>query len=203
MYIPRPFALTERQALQLVKAYPFATVTTATPMQASHIPLLLRNGADGSAFLEGHMAKANPHTKTLDGSEVLCIFHGPHAYISGEDYVTGPAVPTWNYVAVHVYGKAQVLNTSANQEVAKRLLAEYDADYEDKPETYQPAFIEKLANAIVSFQITIDKVEGKAKLGQNKRPEDQAKTLTRLKSSEDFADLQLGSFIEHTLPNLD
>lgn len=77
---------------------------------ATHIPLELEVGADGNDILVGHIAKANPQWKGFtEDKEVLCIFNGPHAYISSSWYKE-EEVPTWNYIAVHVYGELKILN---------------------------------------------------------------------------------------------
>ena len=72
---------------------------------ATHIPLELDKDSNGKDILYGHIAKANPQWKYFDdASEVLCIFNGPHSYVSSSWYKE-EEVPTWNYIAVHIYGK--------------------------------------------------------------------------------------------------
>ncbi len=111
MYIPSSFA--ERNVSKLhdfVTANSFATLVSANSPrsnnggepQASHLPLLCDRTFGPLGQLVGHMATANPHWRQLDGEKVLAIFAGPHAYISPTWYETDNAVPTWNYVAVHV-----------------------------------------------------------------------------------------------------
>ena len=108
MYVPASFAVSDEKTLEsFIERYDFATLITgsATGLVASHIPLMLRRSV-GNAFLIGHVARANSQWEHFDGNtEALAIFHGPHAYVSPTWYTTSPAVPTWNYAAVHVYGK--------------------------------------------------------------------------------------------------
>ena len=108
MYVPASFAISDEKILEsFIERYDFATMTSSSSagLVASHIPIMLRRSA-GKAVLVGHVARANSHWRQFDGSaESLAIFQGPHAYVSPSWYATGPAVPTWNYSAVHVYGK--------------------------------------------------------------------------------------------------
>ena len=108
MYIPE-FNRVEDRAVALVfmQANPFALlISTADGVPfASHVPILARE-VEGKLHLRGHVAKANPHWKSINqNQESLVIFHGPHAYLSPSLYDLRESVPTWNYAAVHVYGK--------------------------------------------------------------------------------------------------
>ena len=108
MYVPASFAISDEKTLEsFIERYDFATLTSSssTGLVASHIPIMLRRSA-GRAVLIGHVARANSQWQQFDGTaEALAIFHGPHAYVSPTWYATSPAVPTWNYAVVHVYGK--------------------------------------------------------------------------------------------------
>src|SRR5215204_4517774 len=108
MYVPASFAISDEKTLEsFIERYDFATLTSSssTGLVASHIPIMLRRSG-GRAVLLGHVARANSQWQQFDGrAEALAIFHGPHAYVSPTWYATSPAVPTWNYAAVHVYGK--------------------------------------------------------------------------------------------------
>src|SRR5215471_19198631 len=108
MYIPASFDVSDERILEwFIGRYAFATLITSSSagLSASHIPITLRK-REGRGCLIGHVARANGQWRTFDGkAEALAIFHGPHAYISPTWYATAPAVPTWNYAAVHAYGK--------------------------------------------------------------------------------------------------
>src|SRR5690606_8569265 len=95
------------KAFDLIDAYGFATVVTTKDgvPWASHLPVLLDRGEAGSGILRSHMARANEQWNHFDPDrEVLCIFQGPHSYVSPSWYASKVAVPTWNYATVHVYG---------------------------------------------------------------------------------------------------
>ncbi len=105
MYIPAAFAVKDEAILfDFIDRHSFATLVSTiddVPF-ATHLPVLLDRARNR---LLGHVAYANPHWRCFDGvREVLIIFQGPHAYVSPSWYVETPAVPTWNYAAVHVYG---------------------------------------------------------------------------------------------------
>jgi transcriptional regulator len=110
MYIPRPFVVADHAAkLALIDRYPFGTLTTvaAGRLRSSSLPFLL--GAD-RATLDAHVAHANTHWHEFEGAtDVLIGFIGPNAYISPSWYVSENMVPTWNYVAVEVRGRIELL----------------------------------------------------------------------------------------------
>lgn len=108
MFIPAPFKLNESEAYDVIRENGFATLFSlheGMPF-ATHLPLLVN--ADKSC-LYGHFALQNPQWKDIIGQSVLAVFHGPHCYISPSWYETNKAVPTWNYITVHVYGEVELL----------------------------------------------------------------------------------------------
>ena len=140
------------------------------------------------------MARANNQWRTFDGSaEALAIFHGPHAYVSPTWYVTSPAVPTWNYAAVHVYGKPAA---SADRDFTKAALVDLVTKYEStrsnpwRAEGLAPDLFDKLASAIVAFEMPVQRIEGNFKLGQNRLREDRAGMLAGLEG-EGTSDAEL------------
>lgn len=180
MYIPSHFSVTETQSIHdFVRAHAFATViSTVDGMPyASHVPLVLHTGADGDR-LQGHVARINPHWQAWsDDAQVLVIFRGPHGYVSPTWYAAGPAVPTWNYMAVHATGTVSLLDDPAST------LAALIGSYEAAPlsaELMPPAYVEKLSAHIVAFEIRVDRWEGKSKLSQNRPQVDQAKVARAL-----------------------
>jgi transcriptional regulator len=178
VYIPNHFAVTDKeQQLDLIERFPFGALTTVTAgrIRTSHIPFLLeRNeGGIGPALL-GHVARANPHWSELaDCTDLLVSFVGPNAYISPSWYQTPNQVPTWNYVAVEVRGRVQVLDDPAQRlGVVDRLSAHHERHLptpwrSDKLNARRRA---ALLDAIVAFRIDVDAIEAKAKLGQNRAP---------------------------------
>src|SRR5262245_45198 len=111
MYIPASFRVDDPDVLDaFVEQYSFATLVSVRDSSpfATHVPLLIDRER---RVLLGHFARANPHCDAIGSTfESLAIFNGPHAYISPSWYATAPAVPTWNYAAVHVYGRLSAIS---------------------------------------------------------------------------------------------
>ncbi|MBC3951446.1 FMN-binding negative transcriptional regulator [Pseudomonas folii] len=168
-------------------------------MQASHVPLLLRADQGANGTLYGHLARPNPQWRALEnGAQALVIFPGADAYISPSFYPAkaehGKVVPTWNYVAVHAYGVAQVFNDPQRLlEVVSGLTDKHESGraspwaVADAPADY----IDKMLNAIVGFALPIERLEGKRKLGQNRSAADFAGVREGLTASVDIKDQEL------------
>ena len=205
MYVPASFAVSDEKILEsFIERYDFATMTSASSagLVASHIPIMLRRSA-GKAVLVGHVARANSQWQQFDGkAEALAIFHGPHAYVSPTWYARSPAVPTWNYAAVHVYGKPHTREEGEFTAGALRDLVARHEDSRAKPwraDDLPRDFFEKLAGATVAFEMPIDRIEGNFKLGQNRSQADRLGMLQGL-DAEKSADAEaLAAFIRETL----
>ena len=149
------------------------------------------------------MAKANRHWKLFnEQDETLVIFNGPHSYISPNWYATQVTVPTWNYVTVHVYGKARILESDA--ELTTILAETVDKHESGLPgpwtTAHVPADMEATLHlALVGFEIEITRIEGKFKLGQNRSREDREKMLAVLQASGDSESMALARFMEREL----
>ena len=201
MYVPASFAVSDVKTLDsFIERYEFATLTSSssTGLVASHIPIILRRSA-GKAVLVGHVARANDQWRQFDGNaEALAIFHGPHAYVSPTWYATAPAVPTWNYAAVHVYGKPLARDEGDfTAAVLRDLVARHEVSRAKPWRTEDLArdFFEKLAKAIVAFEMPIDRIEGKFKLGQNRSQDDRAGMLEGLDAEKSPDAEALAAFI--------
>jgi transcriptional regulator len=205
MYVPASFAISDEKILEsFIERYDFATLTSSssTGLVASHIPIMLRPVA-GKTVLIGHVARANDQWRHFDGkAEALAIFHGPHAYISPTWYSTSPAVPTWNYAAVHVYGKPRAREEGDFTAAALRDLVARHEGSRAKPwrmEDLASDFYEKLARAIVAFEMPIHRIEGKFKLGQNRSQDDRIGMLEGLDAEKSPDAEALAAFIRETL----
>jgi transcriptional regulator len=177
MHIPKVFQQNDSIHLQdIMVKYPFASLIThsETGVEVNHIPFFL-DKSTGKAVLQGHIAKANPLWKNVkDKSDVLLVFHGPNCYISPNLYPTkkenGRAVPTWNYVAVHVKGvmltrfddqfKLDMLNNLTHQHEQNQ---ESPWSINDAPEQY----IKRMLPAIVGLEVQIESITGQWKVSQN------------------------------------
>ena len=153
----------------------------------THIPLELYTRLDGTEVLEGHIARANPQWKDLpDGTEVMVIFNGPHSYISSSWY-DHENVPTWNYVAVHVYGKYSQVEGDELVAALSRLTDKFEVNSE-KPvsvKDFSEPFMKSHLRALVGFKIEITDIQAKQKLSQNRDDKNHAAIVEKLESSED------------------
>jgi transcriptional regulator len=190
MYIPKAFEVTDRETLHtFIEANSFATLVTFADGRpfATRLPLILERGGSAKGTLIGHLARANPHWRSFDGhAQALGMFDGPHAYISPSWYVTSPAVPTWNYATVHVYGAPRIIDDPRRVEAIVNRLVEIHEGTLPCPwseRSVPPEFKANLLKAIVGFEMPIDRIEGKFKFGQNRPIEDQMATLTELEKT--------------------
>lgn len=198
MYIPKDFEEARLPVLHnMMRANSFATLVSAdasgVPV-ATHLPVMLDDSRGEFGTLIAHVARANPHWRTFHGDqEALVVFTGAHGYISPSWYSTDRAVPTWNYVAVHAYGRPKLIEDGA---AVLRILADLVSTYESGRETpwqldsAPEAYIANMARAIVAFEIPIDRLEGKAKLSQN-RPDDIENVIAVLTAQGDAGSIAL------------
>src|SRR5687767_9073974 len=110
MYSPKYYQNTNLESIvDFMKRYSFATIVTVKDnhQSATHLPFVIEQH-DDKIILSSHCSVANPQWKELTDHQVLVIFTEPHAYISPKNYEKELNVPTWNYIAVHAYGKAQI-----------------------------------------------------------------------------------------------
>jgi transcriptional regulator len=206
MYIPAAFKIDNWETLAaFMHENSFATVISyadGAPF-ASHLPILLEDAAGPPGRLLGHMARANPQWRHFaGGAEVLIIFHGPHGYVSPQWYKDQPAVPTWNYAAVHAYGLAQILNDEdAVTSILDRTVRKYEAGRTPAWSGELPSeFAAAKRKAIVAFEVRISRLEGKFKLGQNRSAEDLRGVVAALKQSARGDDQSLADFMKLHLP---
>ncbi len=191
MYTPKAFALTERAELHaLMERFGFAVVITVRGgvPQATHLPLRLDPAAGEHGTLIGHLARANEQWRDLaSGREALIIFAADHAYISPSWYETDPSVPTWNYSAVHAYGTPHIIEDAGRVEAILRdLTAHHEAQFAAPwPMDLDPDYLQRQLRALVAFEIPIARLEGKAKLSQNRPTVDRRGVVAALAASDD------------------
>ncbi len=162
---------------------------------ATHIPMLLDTNDNGQEVLVGHIAKANPQWHSFVAQpDILAIFTAYHAYISASWY-NHENVPTWNYIAVHCYGKIRIMETAALYESLKKLVDKYEA-YSEQPmrlEAMSEKMIQGQMRGIVGFEIAIEKIEANYKLSQNRNEEDYQNIIRELESRGDEHSLRIAA----------
>jgi len=199
MYIPAHFEQPDIGIMhELIRAYPLATVVTLSSagLNANHIPLHLTDDSSTFGVLAGHVARANPICR--EEGDVLAVFQGPDAYISPSWYATkqetGKVVPTWNYAAVHAYGNLQIIDDAAwLRGQLEALTSDHEAAFAKpwKVEDAPADFTDKLLEAIVGIEITINRLEGKWKVSQNQPPRNRVGVVQGLRENGQTAMAEL------------
>ncbi|RDV26818.1 FMN-binding negative transcriptional regulator [Alteromonas aestuariivivens] len=196
MYIPEHTKIEPLARLhEFMQSFSFATLVSPG-LTATHLPLLLKPEEGKHGILYGHFARANPHWKHIEGQSTLVIFNGPHSYISPSWYHKHPAVPTWNYAAVHAYGTVSLLNDEETAAMLEHSMSHYDPELLHQPEIVSQQLRERLLAAIVGFSITLTHVEGVQKLGQHRSQRDQQSVFEALGQSKNPMDRALAEYME-------
>ncbi|MGP1679607.1 MAG: FMN-binding negative transcriptional regulator [Burkholderiales bacterium] len=189
MYVPRHNQIEDRAALlAYMRAYSFAALASAGPagLMATHLPFVIEE-QDGRITLLAHMAKANPQWRDLAGAaEAMVIFMQPHAYVSPRLYDSRQNVPTWNYVAVHAYGRpALIEERAAKMELQQKLIRQHDMGYLAQLAELPEAYIDARLAAIVSFSLAVTRIDARYKLSQDKNPAERERIARELEASGD------------------
>jgi transcriptional regulator len=169
--------------LELVRRNPFALlVSGGDPPVATHTPILLPAGAESLDTLVGHMARANPQWRSLEG-EVLVVFSGPHGYVSPTAYGYTPAVPTWNYAAVHVTGTVELIDDRDETLAVVEHTVQAAEALRDEPwdMTSSRGRFAELVGGVVAFRVHVRSVRSNFKLSQDMPPEVRARVRADLR----------------------
>lgn len=187
------YAAPSRAAVvDLVHRNPFALVVSGgSPPVATHIPVILPGDVLEDAVLLGHMARVNPQWQSF-GREVLVVFSGPHGYVSPTAYGYTPAVPTWNYAAVHVTGAVEVLTDRAETLAVVEETVRAAESWRDPPwdMTSSREKFESLIDGVVAFRVHVRTVRSNFKLSQDMAEDVRARVRADLPS--DVAGLMPG-----------
>jgi transcriptional regulator len=203
MYIPELYKNENQEDIQnFIHLNGFGILVNQTneKLWATHIPLLLEE-KEGRHILVGHVSKENPQGESFKtNDEVLVIFNGAHSYISSSWY-DHENVPTWNYLAVHVYGKVQLHSFEESIDGLKKLVDTYESKSE------KPIRVEELskqtmlqARGIVSFEIAITSIEAKKKLSQNRDDNNYKKIISKLENSDHYESIQIAKEMKKNRP---
>lgn len=203
VYLPPHFTERDRETLIAhVERHDFGLLITngENGQIASHIPFLVERRGD-ELVLQGHLARANPQVADLDaGGEALAIFAGPHAYISPNWYAVGPAVPTWNYTAVHAYGPVRAIGDADwLRDFVDRLSQRHEAREPTPPWQMQELpepYIASMLKGIVGVEIVVTRLEGKFKLSQNRPASDRPRIVAALEERDDADSLGVARLMQ-------
>lgn len=209
MYVPSLFAEDDPSvARDLIERNPFGllVVSTAAGPSAAHLPFLFDRQAGGHGEIQAHVARGNSIWREAEADpDVLAVFQGPHGYISPDWYRGRNLLPTWNYAAVHVRGRARVLDEAETREHLRRLAAANEAALPAKAPWTADSLPEDLfvraITGVVGLSIAIAGIEAKFKMGQNRSPADVRAAAAALRASGREADRELAAEMERRLPS--
>ena len=200
MYIPNLFK-NENQAeiKNFIHENGFAILVNQTngKLWATHIPLFLDTNKLGNEILVGHVSLENPQAESFkDNADVLAIFSGAHSYISSSWY-DHENVPTWNYIAVHVYGKVTILNHDEAVLSLKKLVDKYEVKSEN------PVKVEELsketmrqARGVVAFEIEITSIDAVKKISQNRDEKNYKNIISELEKTNDSESIEMANIMK-------
>jgi transcriptional regulator len=208
MYIPPAFSETDLTRLHdFIERYSFGLLVSQVdglPF-ATHLPFLVDRTSGPHGTLVCHVARANPQWQHAAGQTALAVFSGPHAYISPTWYEADNVVPTWNYAAVHAYGRLKVVEQKgALLDVVQKMVQVYEQAM-PRPWTFDPSttFVERMLTQIVGLHLEIDKIEGKWKLNQNHPIERRRNVVRALRERTDENAQAIAAMIQAMLPSED
>lgn len=188
MYTPQLYKNEDPESIKtFLKENSFGILINQTngKLCATHIPIELETNADGKEVLMGHISKLNPQAEGFaENDQVLAVFSGPHSYISPSWY-DHENVPTWNYIAVHVYGRIKITDETATLDGLKKLVDKYEANSENpvRIEDLSPKTMRE-ARGIFGFEIEIDEIQATKKLSQNRDDHNYKNIISELEKTE-------------------
>ncbi|MBW4362214.1 FMN-binding negative transcriptional regulator [Flavobacterium taihuense] len=188
MYIPDLYKNEDKEVIRtFLKANAFGILINQTngKLWATHIPLELESNSEGEEVLMGHISKENPQWTAFESdNQVLAVFTGPHSYISPSWY-DHENVPTWNYSAVHVYGKIKIIEGDAVIDSLTKLVDKYEQN------SKCPVRVAELSKktmmqtrGIVAFEIKIEEIQAQTKMSQNRDDKNYSNIISELEKTE-------------------
>jgi len=198
MYLRPAFASDDLDRIvPVIAENSFGTLITRTEsgMEASHVPFLVVREGDG-LVLSGHLGRPNSQCATFEGGTALAVFGGPHAYIAPGWYATQPAVPTWDYVAVHVHGVLEPVDDFAGTTEILRGLSAHDPAGFDLDQLADD-YLAGMLRGIRAFRLRSTRIEAQWKLSQNRSVADREGVIAGLRAEGQHATADL---VAATLP---
>lgn len=164
----------------------------------THLPVELEEKAPGEFVLRGHIANANPQSTTFaSGQTFMIVFMDPHSYISSSWYAK-EKIPTWNYIAVHIYGVLRIQTEAELVQSLSHLMERYESGSQN-PVHMRDIGEKELRNnlkAITGFEISIDRVDTRFKLSQNRNDQDYFSVVDHLRASGNDHDARIAAEME-------
>ena len=207
MYIPKPYLMTDKEEiLNFIRTYSFGTIITVKDnfQTATHLPFVVTE-TENEIILTSHFARANAQWTQIEENNVLVIFIEPHAYISPKHYDREMNVPTWNYVAIHIYGKGKIITEQDKSfTVLDTMINNFEKEFNTQWNKLPIDYKIKMLNGIVTFQINVTDIQAKKKLSQNKKETERQKIISALEKSNDDNEKTIAELMkqnERTVPS--
>jgi transcriptional regulator len=186
LYVPKAHRVQDLKLLhEFMDEYAFVDLITSAPtLRITHIPVILDRTLGTYGRIMGHVSRQNPQSQVFDGRQTATVvFRGPHGYISPAWYSKKEAVPTWNFAVVHATGRpSAITDKTALHQLLSRLIQKFESneasgyDFSKLPESY----VAPMLGGIVGFEMHIESLEGKFKLGQERSDADKQGLLEHL-----------------------
>lgn len=198
MYIPKQFEFEEKaEKIAFMKQYSFATIVTnkdGLPI-ATQLPFIITE-SNGDLVLTAHFALANEQAKYIEENTSLVIFSAPHAYISPVHYDKVESVPTWDYVTVHAYGKAKIVQEeTAKMKALEHMILFYEPSYLEQWDSLSDKFKKGMMRGITAFDLEVNDLQAQKKISQNKTEMERQRIADYLEKSADSSEKAIANYI--------
>lgn len=192
LYIPKAHLVEERAFLHdFMDRFSFVDLVTGSPtLRITHVPAVLDRAKGRFGTIFAHISVQNPQRAAFDGAQrAVIVFRGPHGYISPTWYSkTDSVVPTWNFAVVHASGRpGAITDRTQTHALLAQLIAKFEKsvgsstyDFSKLPESY----VTRMMQGIAPFEMEIEALEGKFKLGQERADGDKQGVLSHLRTSD-------------------
>jgi transcriptional regulator len=202
MFIPDDFDFKDNaEKIAFMKKYSFATIITVK----DHIPIATQlpfiiDDTSGKLLLRSHFALANEQVQHIVNNTSLVIFTEPHAYISPSLYEKRESVPTWDYIAIHAYGKARIIEDAEGKiELLEQMISYYEEEYMEQWKSLSEKFKKGMIRGIAAFELEVTDFQGQKKLSQNKSQAERKRIVEHLEQSENTAEKEIAAYIRDGL----
>ncbi|MDB5197117.1 MAG: FMN-binding negative transcriptional regulator [Flaviaesturariibacter sp.] len=180
----------QHKVLEFIHQHPFAFMAGCSedgkPV-ASQIPVFIEE-REGKLYLAGHIMRQTDHHKAFEKNPaVLCIFTGPHTYVSATWYDNPSQASTWNYMSVHVKGTLQFLGEQGLIEVLRKTSLHFEDNNTASPTSFDNLtadYTSKLMKAIVAFEIEVQEIDTVFKLSQNRDQKSYKNIVEKLQNAD-------------------
>jgi len=194
--------VSDKEVCNLVMAHPFAHLFTHTEhgSRVTRVPFAFDQHNGKLTTLRGHINAQNPQAEGLEGQEVLVAFSGPDTYVSPNWRTSRDRAATWDYQAVHVWGRVRLHPDRAFfdrliNDLAESAEIEHSAlcpaqkwSLNDAPSTY----VRRLFPHVRAFEVSVNKIEAISKLHQDYSRADRERISDHLVQSEKEASRGIG-----------